>query len=97
VGIAKEMSELLEATVVFKGVRIGRIVDVILDRAGGEVVGFEVRCEDRRDRFLPRAAVTIADDSTVEIGSPFALLDAGELEFYRERGVTLRRREEPAA
>lgn len=96
-GIAKEMSELLEATVVFKGVRIGRIVDVILDRAGGEVVGFEVRCEDRRHRFLPRAAVTIADDSTVEIGSPFALLDAGELEFYRERGVTLRRREEPAA
>jgi sporulation protein YlmC with PRC-barrel domain len=91
------MSELLEATVVFKGVRIGRIVDVILDRAGGEVVGFEVRCGDRRHRFLPRAAVTIADDSTVEIGSPFALLDAGELEFYRERGVTLRRREEPAA
>ena len=96
-GIAKEMSELLEATVVFKGVRIGRIVDVILDRAGGEVLGFEVRCEDRRHRFLPRAAVTIADDSTVEIGSPFALLDTGELEFYRERGVTLRRREEPAA
>lgn len=96
-GIAKEMSELLEATVVFKGVRIGRIVDVILDRAGGEVVGFEVRCEDRRRRFLPRAAVTTADDSTVEIGSPFALLDAAELEFYRERGVTLRRREEPAA
>jgi sporulation protein YlmC with PRC-barrel domain len=96
-GIAEGVSELLEATVVFNGVRIGRIVDVILNRAGGDVVGFEVRCEDRQHRFLPRAAVTVADDSTVEIGSPFALLDAGELEFYRRRGVTLRRREEPAA
>jgi hypothetical protein len=91
------LAQLLEATVLFKGVRIGRIVDVILDRVGGKVVGFEVRCEDRLHRFLPRAAATIADDSTVEIGSPFALLDAGELEFYRQRGVTLRRHEEPAA
>ena len=91
------MSELLEATVAFKGVRIGRIVDVILDRVGGEVVGFEVRCEDRRNRFLPREAATITDDSTVEVGSPFVLLDAAELAFYRERGVTLRKREEPAA
>ena len=96
-GIAEEVSGLLEATVLFNGVRIGRIVDVILDRVGGEVVGFEVRCEDRRHRFLPRAAATIADDASVEIGSPFALLDAGELEFYRQRGVTLRKHEEPAA
>jgi hypothetical protein len=97
VGIAGGVSELLEATVAFKGVRIGVIVDVILDRARGEVVGFEVRCDDRQHRFLPRAAATVGDDSTVEIGSPFALLDAAELEFYRRRGVSLRRREEPAA
>jgi PRC-barrel domain len=96
-GIAEGVSELLEATVVFKGVRIGRIVDVILDRVGGEVVGFEVRCDDRKHRFLPRAAATVADDSRVEVGSPFALLDTAELEFYRERGVMVRRREEPAA
>jgi hypothetical protein len=90
------MEELLERTVVIRGVRIGRIVDVILDRVGGEIVGFEVRCDDRQHRFLPRAAAKI-EDSAVGIDSPFALLDPGELAFYRERGATLRTREEPAA
>ena len=91
------MHELLESTVVMKGLRVGRVVDVILDRVGGKAVGFEVRCEDGRHRFLPRAAATISDDSTIEIGSALAMLDTSELEFYRRRGVTLRTREEPAA
>jgi hypothetical protein len=94
--IRGQMEELLERTVLIRGLRIGRIVDVILDRVGGEVVGFEVRCEDRQHRFLPRAAARLAD-SSVEIDSPFALLDTRELEFYRERGATLRTRQEPAA
>jgi sporulation protein YlmC with PRC-barrel domain len=91
------MDELLERTVVIRGVRIGRVVDVVLDRVSGEVLGFEVRCEDGRNRFLPRVAAGISPDSTIEIESPFALLDSAELEFYRRQATTLRTREEPAA
>jgi sporulation protein YlmC with PRC-barrel domain len=91
------MEKLLERAVVMNGIRIGRVVDVILDRVDGDVVGYEVRCEDGRHRFLPRAVGTISEGSTIEIDSSLALLDSGELEFYRRRGATLRTREEPAA
>jgi hypothetical protein len=60
------------------------------------VIGFEVRCEDGRHRFLPQAAAT-AHDLVIEINSPFALLDTDQLEFYRRRGTTLRTREDSAA
>lgn len=90
------MEELLERTVLIRGLRLGRIVDVILDRVGGDVVGFEVLCDDGRHRFLPRAAAVISERA-IDVDSPFALLDADELAFYRERGATLRTREEPAA
>jgi hypothetical protein len=89
------MQDLLEQTVVMKGLQIGRVVDVIFG-ADGELIGFEVRCEDRQHRFLPSAAATRVD-GTIAIDSPFALLDADQLEFYRRRGKTLRTREEPAA
>ncbi len=78
------------------GLRVGRVVDVILDAAEGRPMGLEVRCLDRRHRFLPMAAATSVGDEVV-IGSPFALLETDELEFYRGRGVSLRRRRESAA
>jgi ABC-type transporter Mla subunit MlaD len=91
------MYDLLERTVLIKGVRIGRVIDVILDRANGDAVGFEIRCDDGRHRFLPRAAAAVGEDSTIEIETSLALLDSGELEFYRRRGTTLRTHDEPAA
>ena len=90
------MEELLRQSVVLKGLQLGRVVDVILDREGGGVVGFEVRCADGRHRFLPQATARRVD-STLEIDTPLALLDSDQLAFYRRRGVTLRTREEPAA
>jgi sporulation protein YlmC with PRC-barrel domain len=90
------MERLLELTVVLKGIQVGRVVDVILEPKAGGVIGFEVRCEDGRHRFLPQAAAT-RQDSAIEIESPLALLDTDQLEFYRRRGVSLRTREEPAA
>ena len=90
------MERLLELTVVMKGIQVGRVVDVILEPKAGGVIGFEVRCEDGRHRFLPQAAA-IHHDSAIEIDSPLALLDTEQLEFYRRRGTTLRTREEPAA
>jgi sporulation protein YlmC with PRC-barrel domain len=94
--VGRQMEELLEQTVVMKGIRIGRVVDVILGARDGEIIGFEVHCKDGQHRFLPSAAAT-REDRTIVIHSPFALLDADQLEFYRRRGRTLRTREEPAA
>lgn len=78
------------------GLRVGNVVDVILDRSEGLPMGLEVRCLDGRHRFLPMAAATPVGAEVV-IDSPFALLETDELEFYRGRGVSLRRRREPAA
>jgi hypothetical protein len=91
-----QVEELLERTVVIKGLQVGRVVDVILDRESRGVIGFEVRCEDGRHRFLPQATATV-HDLVIEIDSPFALLDTDQLEFYRRRGATLRTRQDSAA
>lgn len=91
-----EMNEWLWRSVVMKGISVGRVVDVILERENHGVIGFEVRCEDGRHRFLPRAAAS-SDDSVIQIDSPLALLDTDQLDFYRRRGLTLRSTQEPAA
>jgi hypothetical protein len=90
------MDDWLWQRVVMKGVRVGRVVDVILERENHGLIGFEIRCEDGRHRFLPRAAAT-SDGSVIEIDSPLALLDTDQLDFYRRRGVMLRSPQEPAA
>jgi hypothetical protein len=91
-----EMKDWLWRSVEMNGITVGRVVDVILERENLEVIGFEVRCEDGRQRFLPRAAAA-TDGSVIAIDSPLALLDADQLQFYRRRGITLRSPEEPAA
>lgn len=90
------MDGLLQRSVRLHGVRVGHVVDVILEATGEQAMGLEVRCLDGRHRFLPMAAASPVGDDVV-IDSPFALLDTEELEFYRERGVPLRNRREPAA
>jgi hypothetical protein len=90
------MEEWLWRNVVMNGIAVGRVVDVILESENNAVIGFEVRCEDGRHRFLPRAAAT-GEGSAIEIDSPLALFDADQLDFYRRRGVTVRSRKEPAA
>ena len=83
------MNELLQRPVNLHGVRVGHVVDVILEASEGNPMGLDVRCLDGRHRFLPMAAATPAG-AEVLIDSPFALLETAELEFYRERGVSLR-------
>lgn len=95
-GITVIVDDFLQRAVLLRGLQIGRVVDVILGSDGENPVGFEVRCEDGRHRFLP-AAVATAVDAALAIDSPFALLDTDELGFYRKRGLTLRTRSEPAA
>ena len=94
-GTPRGMEELLERPVRLRGIRIGRVVDVILDSARGRWIGLEVRCLDGQHRFLPAAAASTTDDA-VDVDTPFALLDTDQLEFYRRRGVPLSRRESAA-
>jgi hypothetical protein len=90
------MEELLQRVVRLHGVRIGHVVDVILDSTREKAIGLEIRCEDGRHRFLAMAAASTSGDEVL-IDSPFALLDGDELEFYRQRGATLRNSGEPVA
>ena len=90
------MEAFLQRPVDLRRVRIGHVVDVILDRSEERALGLEVRCLDGRHRFLPMAAASAVGDAVV-IDSPFALLDTEQLEFYRERGVPLRGGRESAA
>jgi hypothetical protein len=90
------MEDLLQRPVNLHGLRIGHVVQVILEETKERPIGLEVRCLDGRHRFLPMAAAAPVGDVVV-IDSPFALLDGDELEFYRERGVPLRRGRESAA
>lgn len=89
------MHELLQRSVRLHGVHVGHVVDVILDSTEGKPMGLEVRCKDGKHRFLPMAAASSVGDEVV-VGSPFALLDTDELEFYRARGITLRGRDSAA-
>lgn len=90
------MEELLQRPVSLHGVRIGHVVDVILDASEERAIGLEVHCKDGRHRFLPTAAASPVGEEVV-VDSPFALLDTDALEFYRSRGFSLRRRRESAA
>lgn len=83
------MEHWLQRPVRLRGVQLGNVVDVILDADARDAVGLEVRCEDGQHRFLPMAAAKLVDRDVV-VDSPFALLDADELAFYRERGIALR-------
>ena len=81
------VGDLLRARVRLRGIRLGRPVDVILDRGKRRALGLEVHCGDDERRFLPLSVARI-DGDTIAISSSLLLLDASELRFYTERGAT---------
>jgi hypothetical protein len=82
--------ELLGLPVRVHGIELGRPVDVILAPSNGRrALGLDVLCGDAGHRFLPLAAASVGT-AAIEIGSTLTLLDDAELEYYRERGSTLR-------
>jgi sporulation protein YlmC with PRC-barrel domain len=81
--------ELLRLPVRFKGIRLGRPVDLMLDLEGSRVVGLEVLCGDEERRFLPLVAASV-DEQAIAVSSPLLLLDEAELRYYRGEGSTLR-------
>lgn len=81
-------SALLGAPVVTRGIRLGEVADVIVDRSEPRVVGLDVLCGDGSNRFLPLATARLRHGS-VEIDSVLSFLDEQELAFYRGRGRSL--------
>ena len=80
--------ELLRRPILLRGIELGRAVDLILDADGERVLGVDVLCGDGKHRFLPIAAAEALPDR-IDVRSAFTLLDAGQLDFYRERGTSL--------
>jgi len=73
--------------VCYADIRLGVVVDVLLDDELRRVLGFDVLCGDRAHRYLPLAACEILADS---IAVPSALvLMRQELDFYRRRARAL--------
>jgi uncharacterized protein YrrD len=87
----KELSgdTVLSLPVRLHGIELGRPVDVLLDRTGLRVVGFDVLCGDEVHRFLPLPTAAVGDDA-LTIHSPLVLLEEDELRFYRARAFALK-------
>jgi PRC-barrel domain protein len=68
---------------------VGRIVDVLLNRSLGHVLGFVVEGRGAHRHFLPWVAGTVEDGHVVTL-SVFALLSTSELAFYLDNGLPLR-------
>lgn len=73
--------------VCFADIRLGVVVDILLDDALERVLGFDVLCGDRAHRYLPLPACELADEA-LTVSSALVLLEQ-ELEFYRRRGRAL--------
>jgi len=84
------VEELLGFPVRFRGISLGRPVDLIVDRSESRALGFDVLCGDKAHRFLPFAVARVSGGA-IEIDSPFVLLDFRQVAFYREQATTLRK------
>ena len=80
---------LLRLPVKVRGVELGHPIDVVLDPDGRRAIGLVVMCKDEQQRFLPLTVAEIGDDE-IAVASVLALLDDGELDFYRRRASTMR-------
>jgi hypothetical protein len=84
---SRSATELLLLPVQLHGIRLGRPVDLLLDREEWRVLGFVVRCGDESERFLVFAAADPREDA-VAVTSALLLLE--DVEFYRDRSRSLR-------
>ena len=73
--------------VCYADIRLGVVVDVLLDDALRRVLGFDVLCGDRAHRYLPLPACEILADS-IDVPSALVLMQQ-ELDFYRQRARAL--------
>jgi len=81
-------AELLALPVRLHGIKLGRPVDLLLDRDTLRTVGLDVLCGDEVHRFLPLPAASVSDDE-IAILSPLVLLEEDEFLFYRSKTFAL--------
>jgi hypothetical protein len=79
---------LLHAPIVVRGIRLGEVESVLLDREAPRILGFDVLCGDGSNRFLPYSTGRITGKA-IDIDSALTLLDTRLLEFYRSRSRPL--------
>jgi hypothetical protein len=82
--------ELLRLTVRLRGIQLGRAVDLLLHPTEAQGLGVDVLCGDETHRFLPFSAASLGDE-TLEVQSPFVLLDLPPDSFYRIEARSLSR------
>jgi sporulation protein YlmC with PRC-barrel domain len=80
-------ADLLRLPVRQHGIELGRPVDLVLDRDARRVLGLELVCGDRANRFLALGAATVGEHE-IAVDSALAVLD--DAAFYRKRGHALR-------
>ena len=80
---------LLRLPAASRGTLLGWPVDVLFDARLEQVVGFDVRCVDGIQRFLPWLTCTLSPHA-IDVPSSLLLLGSGEAEFYRRQGRSLR-------
>jgi hypothetical protein len=83
----RSATELLQLPVQLHGIRLGRPVDLLFDRAEWRALGFVVLCGDESLRFLVFAAAALQEDA-IDVSSALLLLE--DLDFYRDRSRSLR-------
>jgi hypothetical protein len=84
---SRSATELLLLPVQLHGIRLGRPVDLLLDRESWRVLGFVVLCGDDSERFLVFAAADPREDA-IAVTSALLLLE--DVDFYRDRSWSLR-------
>jgi uncharacterized protein YrrD len=80
-------SAIESRAVCYADIRLGVVVDVLLDDGLKRVLGFDVLCGDRAHRYLPLVACEVGDVA-ISVASTLVLMRQ-ELDFYRERGRAL--------
>lgn len=84
---SRSATELLQLPVQLHGIKLGQPVDVLLDEDGAKVLGIVVLCGDDVERFLALPAAEVREDE-IAVESAFLLVE--DVDFYRERGRSLR-------
>lgn len=84
---SRSATELLQLPVQLHGIRLGRPVDLLFDAAGERPLGVVVLCEDGTERFLVLDAADVREEE-IAVDSAFLLLE--DVDFYRQRGRSLR-------
>lgn len=86
---AADASSLLGETVLHRGLRLGRVMDVLLSADLARVLGLEVETLGQYRVFLP-ASTWERSESGIEVPLPLSVLSEYELRYYEGSGRRLR-------